>query len=73
MKGVQAWDCSTFHPGCLNVAVVDVAGFKYLWCPDCRVLANLDAMAVKHQSLDTARKTGKGLGVQEWAKQSQSM
>lgn len=72
MKGVQSWDASGFHSTCTGVAPVDIGGFKYLWCPQCRVLANLEAVSVKHQTLDTAKKVGIGLGVQEWQKQSPS-
>lgn len=69
MKGVQSWDTSPFHPDCSGVTPVDVGGFKYLWCPICRVFANLEAVSIKHQMVDTAKKAGKGLGVAEWQKQ----
>lgn len=65
MKGVQSWDTSEFHPDCVGVQPVDIAGFKYIWCPECRVLANLEAVSVKHQSIQTAKIKGKGKGIDE--------
>lgn len=55
-KGVQSWDCSSFHPNCKNVIPMDIGGFAYLWCPDCRVLSNLQAISPKHEDWDKAKK-----------------
>lgn len=55
MKGVQAWFYGAFHPLCRangNVDVVDFAGFKYVRCVACGVIANLEAVAPKYQSYD---------------------
>jgi len=35
-----------WHPG-HNVVIVDIGGFAHLWCADCQVLANLEAVADK--------------------------
>lgn len=63
MKGVQAYDCEAFHPDC-NVVPVDIGGFSYLWCADCHVLANMQAVSYRCLHLDTAckAKTAKGIG-----------
>lgn len=54
MKGPQAWDCKGFHDTCEGVIPVDVGGFKYLWCPRCRTLANLEAVSPKHTKVEDA-------------------
>jgi hypothetical protein len=51
MKGSQAWDCGQFHGKCPDVRVVDIGGFRYLWCANCRVLANLDGVSPKIANL----------------------
>ena len=71
MKGEQSWDTSLFHPDCDGVVPIDIGGFKYLWCPKCRVLTNLEAVSIKHQSLETAKLALKGAGVAEWQKRLQ--
>ena len=57
MHGVSSWDCSAFHPKCTDVYPVDIGGFKYIWCGNCRVLANLEAVSPKHQDYETAKMT----------------
>lgn len=54
MKGVQAYDCSQFHGTCSGIQVVDIGGFPHLWCPTCRVLSNLQAVAPKFENFDKA-------------------
>lgn len=63
MKGVEAYDCSGFHPNCPGVQVVAVGGFAHLWCPTCKVLCRLEAAAPKFQSLDAARYPKPPVGV----------
>lgn len=57
MKGVNAYDTCDFHPDCQGVVPVDVAGFAYLWCPECRVLANLQAVSPKFEDYEKAKKS----------------
>lgn len=54
MIGARAYDCRAFHPGCEGVTVVDVGGFANLWCPTCRVLCNLEAVAPKFEEYKEA-------------------
>ncbi len=54
MEGVQAWNAYLFHPDCPVVDVRDLGGFKYLWCPSCRCLCNLDAVAPKYATYNDA-------------------
>lgn len=49
MKGVRSYDASAYHPECEGVVPVDIAGFAHLWCPQCRTLTNLEAVARKHE------------------------
>ena len=59
MKGVQAWFYGTFHDRCATdgmVDLIDFAGFKYIRCSRCRVLANLDAISVKYEDYESAMK-----------------
>lgn len=70
MKGVQSWDTSQFHPACDGVMPVGIGGFKYLWCPKCRVLTNLEAISIKHQDYAIAKIAGLGKGVEAWLKLS---
>ena len=46
MKGINAYKIH-WHPTC-DVEVVDIGGFAYLYCRDCGVLANMQAVSVKH-------------------------
>lgn len=59
MRGVQAWNYASFHHSCATlgqVELVDFAGFKYVRCGKCMVLANLDAVATKYQDYESACK-----------------
>jgi hypothetical protein len=55
VKGVQAYDAREFHPICKDVQPIDIGGFAFLWCPDCRTLARLEAVAPKLQSHEEAK------------------
>lgn len=55
MKGVRSWDSAVFHPDCAGVVPVDIGGFPHLWCPRCRVLANLEAVSTKHQDWENTK------------------
>jgi len=55
MEGVRAYDCSEFHRPCAGVTVIDVGGFAHLWCPACRVYANLEAVSPKFQNYARAK------------------
>lgn len=55
MRGANAYDCSHFHPTCVDVRVLELGGFAYLWCPTCRILANLQAVSAKLQSYADAK------------------
>lgn len=46
MEGKQVYDCSTFHPDCPTYPI-DIGGYPWLWCPDCKVLVNLQAVSAK--------------------------
>lgn len=50
MKGIQAYDISAWHPLCTNIQIVDIAGFAHVYCPSCRILANMQAMCPKFAS-----------------------
>lgn len=54
MDGVQAYDCSQWHSACPGVQVIDVGGFAKLWCPTCRVYADLQAVSPKFASHKSA-------------------
>jgi hypothetical protein len=41
-----AFHAPTWHPDC-PVSVVDVGGRPHLWCPECRCLVYIEAVAVK--------------------------
>ena len=59
MKGVQAWYYGAFHPQCRatgHVDVVEFAGFKYLRCANCGVLANLEAISPKYDDYEACMK-----------------
>jgi len=59
MKGVQAWNYAAFHANCAtsgHVDLIDFAGFKYIRCSHCMVLANLDAIAIKYPDYLSATK-----------------
>lgn len=43
----NAYDCKEFHPACPTCTVLDLGGFTYLWCPTCRVLVNMQAIATR--------------------------
>lgn len=53
MIGVQAYACGAFHPNC-PVIPVDIGGFAWLWCDNCRVLCRAEAVAPKYEDYDTA-------------------
>jgi len=55
MKGVRSWCSKDFHPKCQGVVPVDIGGFAHLWCPDCRVLANLEAVSIKDPTYSQAK------------------
>lgn len=54
MHGARAYDCASFHPSCTGVTVVEVGGFAHLWCPGCRIYANLEAVSVKFKTYEEA-------------------
>lgn len=59
MIGVNAYNCTGFHPACRvkgHVTVLDVAGKPYLWCQCCGVLADLQAVSVKYGDYKVAVK-----------------
>ena len=58
MRGVQAYACSAFHTTCTGIVPVDVGGFAHLWCPGCRVLARLEAVAPKFATAELACASG---------------
>jgi len=58
MRGVEAYDCKSFHPECTEVEPIEGSGFMYLWCNNCRVLARLEAVANKFPSWVVAAKSG---------------
>jgi hypothetical protein len=36
-----------WHAPCPSVGVVELAGRPFLWCPDCRCLVSMEAVAIK--------------------------
>lgn len=53
-QGVNAYEIPNWHNGCENVQIVEMGGFAYLWCPTCRVFANMQAVARKLQKYETS-------------------
>lgn len=57
MKGVRSWRCDNFHPLCPGVTPIDIGGFAHLWCPQCRILVNLEAVGTKDKDYIEAKMT----------------
>lgn len=54
------FDFSYFHPTCDGVTVVSGADGIYVFCPKCRVAANLEAVSAKISPADAVKV---GLGI----------
>lgn len=52
MRGANAYDCGSWHIGadCV-VSPVEIGGVAMLWCSHCRVLANLQAVSPRYETL----------------------
>lgn len=55
MKGVRSHRFYDWHKACPGVQVVDIGGFAYLYCSDCRCLTNMEAVSVKDESYEDAK------------------
>lgn len=42
-----AYDCIAFHGECTLVIPINHGGALWLWCGDCRVAANLEAVSTR--------------------------
>lgn len=50
------YDLSDFHPDCKNKAICpSMDGKIYVWCGDCQVLADVEAVGAKVAPMDACR------------------